>query len=189
MDWAGLLTEQVLVDTIMHTKRIHEPKTIREVEAPNQFDGYVAGLKGYVEHGVRWGTATGSSRTTWPPDHGGRLLPHLHEPRPRLRQDRLRRYRLLVLHAPRNRLRRDCQRQLRVQSRPERDRGRARRQGSHLRQWHVHRRRGMDRLPDDAGRRIGVRIAGDFARAKLWPALDRHLSGNIGARILNAVIK
>jgi hypothetical protein len=36
---------------------------------------------------------------------------------------------------------------------------------------------------------IGIRIPGDVARAKVWPALDRDLSGNIGARILNVAIK
>jgi len=35
----------------------------------------------------------------------------------------------------------------------------------------------------------GLRIAGDLARARLWPALDRHLAGGTPARALNYVLK
>jgi hypothetical protein len=38
-------------------------------------------------------------------------------------------------------------------------------------------------------RGMGFRIAGDIARAKLWPVLDRNLSGNIAARILKVAVK
>jgi hypothetical protein len=36
---------------------------------------------------------------------------------------------------------------------------------------------------------MGLRVAGDIARAKLWPKLDEHLSGNVAAKILKVAIK
>jgi hypothetical protein len=36
---------------------------------------------------------------------------------------------------------------------------------------------------------LGFRLAGDVARKKLWPILDRRLSGSLGARILNVTAK
>jgi hypothetical protein len=36
---------------------------------------------------------------------------------------------------------------------------------------------------------MGIRIAGDLARARLWPALNRNLSGTPLARALNCTVK
>lgn len=36
---------------------------------------------------------------------------------------------------------------------------------------------------------MGIRIAGDLARARLWPLLDRRLSGNAAARAINYAVK
>jgi hypothetical protein len=36
---------------------------------------------------------------------------------------------------------------------------------------------------------LGIRVAGDIARARLWPVLDRNLSGNVAAKIVKNVIK
>ena len=36
---------------------------------------------------------------------------------------------------------------------------------------------------------LGIRLAGDIARAKLWPVLERTLSGNAAARVLKTAVK
>lgn len=36
---------------------------------------------------------------------------------------------------------------------------------------------------------MGIRILGDLARAKLWPVLDRELSGGTLAKALNYTVK
>ena len=36
---------------------------------------------------------------------------------------------------------------------------------------------------------MGIRIAGDYARARLWPTLDRRLSGSTLGRVINVTVK
>lgn len=36
---------------------------------------------------------------------------------------------------------------------------------------------------------LGIRLAGDIARARLWPVLDGHLSGSLEARMLGTAVK
>lgn len=190
VDWAGLLTEQVLVDTIMHTKRIHEAKTVREVEAPDQFDGYVAGLKGYVEHGVRWGDGDGFVTNNVGHPIMGAVYSHIYT-----NHDRacariaygdtgywscIRRATVYAAIASANFEFNPLLSETAV---------------GHVGKAHTCANGTCtgeggwtDFLMTPVGG-MGIRIAGDFARAKMWPALDRHLSGNVGARILNAVIK
>ncbi len=190
VNWVGLLTEQVLVDTIMHTKRIHEAKTLREVVAPNQFDGYVAGLKGYVEHGVRWGDGDGFVTNNVGHPIMGAVYSHIYT-----NHDRacariaygdtgywscIRRATVYAAIASANFEFNPLVSETAVGHVGKAHTcayGRCTGEGG----W-------TDFLMTPVGG-IGVRIAGDVARAKLWPALDRHLSGNIGARILNVAIK
>jgi hypothetical protein len=190
VNWAGLLTEQVLVDTIMHTKRIHEPKTVREVEAPDQFDGYVAGLKSYVEHGPRWGDGDGFVTNNVGHPIMGAVYSHIYT-----NHDRacariaygdtgywscMRRAAIYAAVASAN-----------FEFNPllsETALGHVGKAHTCANGTCTGEGGWTDFLMTPVGG-MGVRIAGDFARAKLWPTLDRHLSGNIGARILNVAIK
>ena len=190
VDWASLLTEQVLIDTIMHTKRIYEPKTIREVEAPNQFDGYVAGLKGYFDHGLRWGDGDGFVTNNVGHPVMGAIYSHVYT-----NHDRacarvaygdigywscMRRATIYAAIASAN-----------FEFNPvisETAVGHVGKAHTCVNGTCTGEGGWTDFVMTPLGG-IGIRIGGDFARAKLWPTLDRHLSGSIGARILNVAIK
>jgi hypothetical protein len=190
VDWPSLLTEQVLIDTIMHTKRIYEPKTIREVEAPNQFDGYVAGLKGYFDHGLRWGDGDGFVTNNVGHPIMGAIYSHVYT-----NHDRacariaygdtgywpcMRRATIYAAIASAN-----------FEFNPvisETAVGHVGKAHTCVNGTCTGEGGWTDFVMTPIGG-IGIRIAGDFARATLWPTLDRHLSGNAGARVLNVAIK
>ncbi len=190
VDWAGLLTAQVLVDTIMHTKRIHEAKTLREVTAPNQFEGYVAGLKGYVEHGVRWGDGDDFVTNNIGHPIMGAVYSHIYTNHDRACAR--------IAYGDTGYW--SCMRRAAVYAAIASVNFEFNPLLSETAVGHVGKAHTCvngtctgeggwtDFLMTPVGG-IGIRIAGDVARAKLWPALDRHLSANVGARILNVAIK
>jgi hypothetical protein len=190
VNWGGLLTEQVKTDTLMHMKRVHEPKTYRELVAPNQFDGYVAGLRGYVDHGMRWGDGNGFVTNNVGHPIMGAVYSHIYT-----NHDRacariaygdtgywpcMRRATIYAAIASAN-----------FEFNPvlsETAIGHVGKAHTCVNGACTGEGGWTDFVMTPVGG-IGVRVAGDFARAKLWPALDRHLSGNIGARILCVAIK
>jgi len=190
VDWAGLLTEQVLVDTIMHTKRIHEPKTVREVVAPNHYDGYVAGLKGYFDHGVRWGDGDGFVTNNIGHPIMGAVYSHIYTNHDRACAR--------IAYGDAGYW--SCMRRATIYAAIASVNFEFNPVLSETAVGHVGKAHAcvFGRCTGEGGWSdfvmtpvggMGIRIAGDFARAKAWPVLDRHLSGNVGARILSAVIK
>ena len=190
VNWAGLINEQIRVDTLMHTKRIHEPKTVREVVTPNQFDGYVAGLSGYFEHGVRWQDGDGFFTNNVGHPIMGAVFSHIYTNHDRACAR--------IAYGDTGYW--PCMRNAAIYAAVASANFEFNPLLSETAVGHVGKAHTCvngkctgeggwtDFLMTPAGG-IGIRIAGDFARAKVWPALDRHLSGNIGARILNVIIK
>ena len=190
IDWVGLLNEQAHLDATMHAKRLLEAKTHREVVAPNQFQGYVDGLKGYVEHGLRWN------------DGDGFLTNDINHPimgatYSRVYTNHDRRCTAIAYGDPGywGCVKRATVYAVLASANWEWNPMMSETAIGHVGKAHtcVNGRctgeGGWTDLVMTPMGGMGIRVAGDIARAKLWPKLDKHLSGNVAARILKVAIK
>jgi hypothetical protein len=190
IDWVGLLNEQAHIDATMHAKRLLEPKTHREVVVPNQFQGYVDGLKGYVDHGLRWN------------DGDGFLTNNINHPimgatYSRIYTNHDRRCTAIAYGDPGYW---GCVKRATIYAVLASANWEWNPMMSETAIGHVGKAHtcingkctgegGWTDLVMTPMGGMGIRVAGDIARAKLWPKLDKHLSGNLGAKILKAAIK
>jgi hypothetical protein len=190
IDWVGLLSEQVRIDATMHFKRLTEPKTRHEITHSSHFGGYVTAVKSYFTTGGRWG------------DGDPFFNNNINHP---------------IMGAVSSRVYTNNDRRCKAVGYGDSDYwscvGRAtvfsvlasfnwewnplmsESALGHVGKFHTCTNGKCtgeggwsDFVMTPLGG-MGIRIAGDFARAKFWPTLDRHLSGNIAARILKTTLK
>jgi hypothetical protein len=186
----GLLSEQFRIDGILHMKRMTEPKTRYEVTHSSYYGGYVAALKGYFTTGGRWNDGDPFLINDIAHPLTGSITSHVY-----MNHDRrcsavgfgdpgywscLRRATIYAVIASVN-----------WEWNPILSESAL----GHVGKFHTYangRYRGeggwTDFVMTPFGG-LGISLMGDIARAKLWPTLDRHLSGNIAARILKTIVK
>jgi len=190
IDWAGLIGEQLRADGLMHVYRLSQEKTRVELHTSSYFGDYPDALRGYFTTGFRW--SDGDSAATNNISHliMGAAYSHIytnHDRRcspavygetgywPCLGRAAI--YATIATfswewnpllseatlgHVGRHYV---CVN------------GRCAGEGG----W-------TDLVMTPLGG-LGFRLAGDVARKKLWPILDRRLSGSLGARILKVAAK
>jgi hypothetical protein len=190
IDWVGLLSEQVRIDAMMHFKRMTEPKTRAEVEHSSYYGGYAEAVKGYFTTGLRWNDGDNFVNNNINHPLMGAVSSHVYT-----NNDRR------------------CRNLAYGESRYWACIGRATAYSAlasvnwewnplmsesalgHVGRSHIC---ANGKCTGEGGWTdfvmtplggAGMRIAGDIARAKLWPVLDEHLSGNIAARILKNIVK
>ena len=190
VDWVGLLSEQVRIDAMMHFKRLTEPKTRHEITHSSYFGGYVTAVKGYFTSGWRWGDGD--------PFFGNNINhPIMGAVSSRVYTNNDRRCQA-VGYGDSNYW--SCVRRATVFSVLASVNWEWNPLMSESALGHVGKfftcangkcagEGGWSDFVMTPVGGMGIRIAGDIARAKLWPKLDKHLSGNVAARILKVAVK
>ena len=190
VDWVGLLSEQVRIDAMMHIKRLTEPKTLDEITHSSYFGGYVTAVKGYFTSGWRWGDGD--------PFFGNNINhPIMGAVSSRVYTNNDRRCQT-VGYGDSNYW--SCVRRATVFSVLASVNWEWNPLLSESALGHVGKfytcangkcagEGGWSDFVMTPMGGMGIRIAGDIARAKLWPKLDKHLSGNVAARILKVAVK
>ena len=190
IDWVGLLSEQLRIDAIMHFKRLTETKTRGEIEHSSHFGGYQEALKGYFTTGLRWNDGDKFMNNDINHPIMGAVSSHVYTNNDRRCTDLAygeARYwscigRATVFSALAS---------VNWEWTPLMSEsalghvgkfytcanGKCTGEGG----W-------TDFVMTPLGG-LGVRVAGDIARTKLWPVLDRHLSDNVPEQILKTVLK
>jgi hypothetical protein len=190
VNWVGLLSEQLRIDAIFHFKRMTEPKTRLHTDHYGYFKGYVEAVQGYVEHGPRWSDGDPFLINNVNHPIMGSISSHVY-----MNNDRrcsavgygepgywscLRRATVYAVIASAN-----------WEFNPllsESALGHVGKAHTCVNGKCTGEGGWTDFVMTPFGG-LGFSLVGDIARAKLWPKLDRHLSGNIAARILKNVIK
>jgi hypothetical protein len=190
IDWIGLLTEQVKVDAVMHMYRLTELKTNRELFHRAYVKGYVSGVEGYFTTGPRWNDGDPFYRNNiYHPIMGG-VSNHVYTNHDRRCTDLkygdrqywscIRRATIFSVVASVNWEWNPLMSETAI---------------GHVGKFHTcvnGKCAGEGGWSDFVMTPLGgaaFRIAGDIARAKLWPVLDRRLSGNTAAKIAKAALK
>jgi len=190
IDWLGLFTDELRLDGIMHMKRMTEPKTVREVYHQKHFEGYLKGLDGYWTTPARWNDGDRFVNNDINHPFMGSLYSLIYTNNDRRCKD--------TTYGDRGYW--ACVRRATIFSalasvnwewNPLMSETAIGQVGRHYTcvtgscagegGW-------SDFVMTPMGG-LGLRVLGDIARAKLWPVLDRHLSGNRAARILNVALK
>jgi hypothetical protein len=190
VDWLGMLADQLRLDGIFHFKRLFETKTAPEIFGQKHFPGYVAAVKGYFETDFRWSDGdpfhvnniyhpfTGSLTSLIYTDHDRRCKDIAYGDRGYW--SCIRRATTYAVAASAN-----------WEWNPlisESALGFVGRHYSRVNGQYAGEGGWTDFVMTPLGG-MGIRVAGDIARARLWPFLDRHLSGNVWARALNVTLK
>jgi len=190
VDWLGLLTQQTRLDATMHWLRLRQPKFHAPLYHSRYFEGYREALKGYYSSPLRWND--GDDFLTNDIGHPimGAVFSYTYT-------DYDRRCSGLVFGVGKYW---SCMGRAAIYASLASanwewnpvmsesalghigkfytcERGRCEGEGG----W-------TDLVMTPLGG-MGIRIAGDLARARLWPLLDRHLSGNALAKTLSYTLK
>lgn len=190
VNWLGLVTDQVRLDGLMHLKRMFEAKTVKEVYGQKHFEGYVKGLEGYWNTGPRWEDGDPFIINNVNHPFMGSLSSLIYTNNDRRCRD-------IVYGDPGYW---SCIRRATTYSAvasanwewnplmSETALGQVGKHHSCVKGNCTGEGGWTDLVMTPMGG-MGIRIAGDIARAKLWPIFDRHLSGSKAARILNVALK
>jgi len=190
VDWVGLFHDQLRLDGIMHFKRMTEPKTVREVYGQKHFAGYVEAVKGYLTTGGRWDDGDSFLVNDVSHPYMGSLSSRIYTNNDRRCKDIefgdrgywpcMERATAYAVFASAN-----------WEWNPllsESAIGFVGRSYKLVNGKYQGEGGWSDFVMTPLGG-MGVRIAGDIATRKLWPVLDRHLSGNGFAKALNVALK
>jgi len=190
IDWLGLLSEQVRVDAIMHMYRLTEPKTHREVYHRQYLEGYVSGVKGYFTGPARWEDGDPFYGNNFNHPLMGAVYAHTY-----LNHDRSCKGVSYGDHGFWGCIGRAAAYSAVASVNWEWNPVMSETAIGHVGKFYTC---ANGRCAGEGGWSdfvmtplggLGMSIAGDIARAKLWPTLDRHLSGNLPARILKVALK
>jgi hypothetical protein len=192
IDWTGMVVEQLRIDALMHLKRLTEPKTQRALfeGIDHPIDGYLHAVEGYFVEPAHW--EDGDSFVTNNINHPlmGSMYSHVYVKHDKRCADvgfgdrgywscmkRAAVYSALAsVNWEWNPLMSETSVGL-VGTARTCGRSKCAREGG----W-------TDFVMTPLGG-MGFSILGDYARTKLWPVLDRHLSDNKAERILKNVLK
>jgi len=190
IDWAGLLSEQLRADGLMHMYRLSRGKTRAELHTSSYFGDYPDAIRGYFTTGFRW--SDGDSAATNNISHliMGAAYSHVYTNHDRRCSG--------VGYGEAGYW--PCFRRAAIYSAVATVSWEWNPLLSEATLGHVGRHHVcvMGRCTGEGGWTdfvmtplggLGFRLAGDVARKKLWPILDRRLSGSLGARILNVTAK
>jgi hypothetical protein len=190
VDWVGMVCEQARIDATLHFKRLTEPKTHEEVVHHPGFERYIRGLKGYFTTGIRWNDGDDFLTNDISHPLAGAISSHVytnHDRRCAGMAFGERGYSPCVGRATVFSILASANWEWNpmmsetalghVGAKYVCAAGRCTGEGG----W-------TDLVMTPLGG-AGIRIAGDVARAKLWPVLDRDLSGNLAAKVLKNTVK
>ena len=190
VDWVGLFTQQTRVDATMHWLRLFQPKFHEPLYHSQFYKGYADALKGYFSHAPRWSDGDGFVTNDIGHPIMGAVFAYTFTDYDRRCAKTvygdagywscIRRAAAYAAFASANWEWNPLMSESalgHIGKYYSCERGRCTGEG------------GWTDLVMTPLAGIGVRIAGDVARAKLWPKLDRGMSGNAWSKALAYTLK